>query len=173
MSNITGSFYTSNSNLENLIPSQADIADITQRITGITYDSITDTTNIDNNVTITSPHILTLNGIDVYSTISGFDTRIVNLETTTTGISYVSGTDTTTIANNVVIPAGKTLTLNGGDVDAQLTALEDKTVGITYDFTFDTTTIDNNVTIPVGKILTLNGSNVATQISTLNTKTSG
>ena len=174
MSNITGSFYTSNSNLENLIPSQADITDITQRITGITYDGITDTTTIDNNLTITTPHIITLNGINVYETInnntiaiSGLDTRVSTLETNTTGISYVSGTDTTTIANNVVIPAGKTLTLNGGDVDAQITALEDKTQGISYDFTFDDTTIDNNVIISTGKALTLNGQNVNTRFNTI------
>lgn len=173
MSNITGSFYTSNSNLENLIPAQADITDITQRITGITYDGITDTTIIDNNVTITTPHILTLNGIDVYSTISGFDTRIINLETTTTGISYVSGTDTTNIDNNVIIPVGKTLVLNGGNVDSQLTALEDATTGITYDFTFDITTISNNLTIQAGKQLVIGSTNIGTAVSGLTTITTG
>jgi hypothetical protein len=157
MSNITGSFYTSASNLENLIPAQADINDITQRITGITYDGITDTTVIDNNVTITPPHILTLNGINVYESInnnataiSGLDTRVTTLETNTTGISYVSGTDTTTISNNVIIPAGKTLTLNGSDVDAQITALEDKTTGIFYDFTFNQTTVDHDLIVSIG-----------------------
>lgn len=180
MSNITGSFYTSNSNLENLIPNQADITDISQRITGITYDGITDTTIVDNNLTITAPHVLTVNGMNVYESINNNTTaistlngRVTGVETILTDISYNSTTDTTSINNNVVIGSGKILTLNGGDVDAQLTALEDKTQGISYDFTFDNTTIDNNVIISTGKTLTLNGSNVATQISTLNTKTSG
>lgn len=180
MSNITGSFYTSNSNLENLIPSQADITDISQRITGITYNSISDTTIIDNSVTVTAPHVLTVNGMNVYESINNNTTaistlngRVTGVETILTDISYNSITDTTSISNNVVIGSGKILTLNGQDVDAQLTALEDKTQGISYDFTFDNTTISNNVIIPVGKILTLNGSDVATQISTLNTKTSG
>lgn len=180
MSNITGSFYTSNSNLENLIPSQADIADITQRITGITYDGITDTTTIDNNLTITTPHIITLNGINVYETInnntiaiSGLDTRVSTLETNTTGISYVSGTDTTTIANNVIIPAGKTLTLNGGDVDAQITALEDKTTGIFYNFTFNETLVDHDLIVAIGSELYVNGQDVNTRFNNLEFNTTG
>ena len=166
MSNITGSFYTSNSNLENLIPAQADITDITQRITGITYDGITDTTIIDNNVTITTPHILTLNGLNV-------DTRFSALETTLTGISYTSGTDTTTIDNNVVIPAGKTLTIDGININTRFTNLETKTTGQTYDSGTDTTTFDNNMVIPAGKTLTVNGGNVDAQLTALEDATTG
>jgi hypothetical protein len=166
MSNITGSFYTSNSNLENLIPAQADITDITQRITGITYDGITDTTVIDNNVTITTPHILTLNGLNV-------DSRFSSLETTLTGISYASGTDTTTIDNNVVIPAGKTLTLDGVDINSRFAALETKTTGQSYNSGTDTTTFDNNMVISAGKTLTLNGGDVDAQLTALEDKTTG
>ena len=180
MSNITGSFYTSNSNLENLIPAQADITDITQRITGITYDGITDTTIIDNNLTVTAPHVLTLNGINVYETInnntnaiSGLDTRVTTLETNTTGISYVSGTDTTTISNNVIIPTGKTLTLNGGDVDAQITALEDKTTGIFYNFTFNETLVDHDLIVAIGSELYVNGQDVNSRFNTLEFNTTG
>ena len=180
MSNITGSFYTSNSNLENLIPSQADITDISQRITGITYDGITDTTIIDNNVTITAPHVLTVNGMNVYESINNNTTaistlngRVTGVETILTDISYNSTTDTTSINNNVVIGSGKILTLNGGDVDAQLTALEDKTQGISYDFTFDTTTVSNNLTIQAGKQLVIGSTNIGTAVSGLTTITTG
>lgn len=180
MSNITGSFYTSNSNLENLIPSQADITDISQRITGITYDGITDTTIIDNNVTVTAPHVLTVNGMNVYESINNNTTaistlngRVTGVETILTDISYNSTTDTTSINNNVVIGSGKILTLNGGNVDSQLTALEDATTGITYDFTFDTTTVSNNLTIQAGKQLVIGSTNIGTAVSGLTTITTG
>ena len=180
MSNVTGSFYTSNSNLENLIPAQADITDITQRITGITYDGITDTTTIDNNVTITVPHVLTLNGINVYQTINnnttaiaGLDTRVTNVETILTDVSYNSLTDTTTIDNNVLIQGSKTLTLNGQNVNTRFTNLETILTDISYNSLTDTTTIANNVVIPTGKTLTLNGGDVDAQITALEDKTTG
>jgi len=174
MSNITGSFYSTSSNLTNSIPFQQDVTDITQRITGITYDSIFDTTTIDNNVTITVPHVLTLNGINVYDTIYNNESninsntsRIVSLETATTGITYASTDDITTIDNNVVVSSSKSLTVSGQNVNTRFSNIEQQITGVSYNSGTDYTTIDNNCNITTGKALIVNGQDVNLRLNTL------
>jgi hypothetical protein len=77
---------------------KARIIALEQKTTGITYDDTggADLTTIDNNLTITSGKVLTVNGIDISNTL--------------TGISYsnVGAVDLTTIDNNVSITKNAT-----------------------------------------------------------------
>jgi hypothetical protein len=110
--------------------------------TGITYSDAggIDLTTIDNNLTISSGKVLTLNGINVSS-------AITSLQTATTGITYsdAGAIDLTTIDNNLTISSGKVLTVNGINVSNAITA----TTGISYSDAgaIDLTTIDNNLKI--------------------------
>lgn len=147
---------------------KARIIILEDKTTGITYDDTgdIDLTTIDNNVTITTGKILTVDGINVNTTLTQVATNTSNitaLQQATTGITYNSTGDLTTIDNNVTITTGKTLTVNGVDVataiaqvpinTADIADLQQATTGITYNSTGDLTTIDNNVTITTGKKL--------------------
>ena len=93
------------------VDQSADIAQIKQDITGITYDDITDTTNIDNNVAITGT--LSIPSYpNVATTLTDFDTRL-------TDISYNSVTDTTLINNNLDV-SGNNIFQSGGGIINQL-----------------------------------------------------
>lgn len=100
-------------------------------LTGFTYTAGTDTTLIDNNVTISSGKNLLLGSTNVATSISSLNTsvstintNVSNLQTATTGITYTSGTDTTLIDNNVTIPTGKNLIVGGINVKAEIDSLE-------------------------------------------------
>lgn len=208
MSSLTGNNFQTGQNLENASPVSNDLNDITQRITGITYDGVNDTTTISNNLVITDGKNLFINNYNVDARIDQLDadlnvvensiidiqnvndtqnvdidllqldmdtaqSDIIGINSKITGISYDSPTDTTTIDNNVVISSGKTLTLNGSNVNTRITDLETKTNGQTYISGTDTTQFDNNVIIPVGKTFTLNGQNVNTRIDNLETNMNG
>jgi hypothetical protein len=87
------------------IPGYADVKNAldtsSTATTGITYNSGTDTTTIDNNVDITK--ILTIPGyVNVKLALDGINDKL-------SGIAYTSGTDTTTIDNNVKINGNLTL----------------------------------------------------------------
>ncbi len=213
MSSLTGNNFQTGQNLENISPVSTALNGINQRITGITYDGITESTTISNNLIITDGKNLFINNYNVDARIDQLDadlnvvensiidiqnvndeqnididllqsemdtvqsdisviensiidiqnvnstqntdidllqsemdtvqSDITTLNTQITGISYTTGTDTTQIDNNVVIPVGKTLTLNGSDVDTRFTGIETKTTGITYNSGTTTTTISN------------------------------
>lgn len=103
-------------------------------ITGISYTLGTDTTTIDNNVTITTGKNLLLGSTNVLNSINTLNTNVStidislntltnNFNTVTSGITYVGGTtDTTTIDNNVTI--NKKLMVQGMDIKAEIDALD-------------------------------------------------
>ena len=81
---------------------------------------------------------LTANNVDVLNSIS-------SINTTLTDISF--STDTTTINNNVVISAGKTLTLDGVNIGSSISTINTKLTGFSYDNISDTTIIDNRIEV--------------------------
>ena len=91
-------------------------------LTGITYNSSTDTTLIDNNVSIPSGKNLLLGTTNVLNNINTANTNITNLQTTTSGITYNGTTDTTTIDNNLTI--NKNLIVQGMNIKDEIDALE-------------------------------------------------
>lgn len=93
-------------------------------LTGITYTSGSDTTNIDNNVQITTGKNLLIGTTNVLTSLNNNQTSINTLNTNTTGITYTSGTDTTNVDNNVQITSGKKLYIGTMDVEAEINALD-------------------------------------------------
>lgn len=104
-------------------------------LTGISYTAGTDTTLIDNNVTIPVGKTLAVGSIsDVGTNIGSLNTSVTNLNTSvntlttnfnnvTSGMTYTGGaTDRTTFDNNVTI--NKTLLVQGMDIKAEIDALE-------------------------------------------------
>lgn len=101
-------------------------------LTGITYTAGDDTTTIDNNVSITKTLALSTVA-DVATSITGLNSSVATLDaslntltnnfnTVTSGMSYNSGTDTTTLDNNVTIT--KNLIVQGMNLKAEIDALE-------------------------------------------------
>lgn len=103
-------------------------------LTGFTYIAGTDTTNIDNNVVIPTPKTLSVGSIaNVETNLQTLNTNVPIIDaslnsltntfnTTTSGITYTAGTDTTTIDNNVTI--NKNLVVQGMNIKAEIDALE-------------------------------------------------
>lgn len=151
MSSLTGNNYNAGQNLENSTPVSNDINDITQRITDITYDSTTDTTTISNNLVITSPKILTINGYNVDARMDGLETDLGVVETSIVTIQNVNDVQDDDIDN---------LQADMTSAQTDITALEQKTTGIFYDGVEDLTTIDNDMTVSIGKILYVDGQDV-------------
>lgn len=128
-------------------------------LTGISYNAGTDTTTVDNNLTVSAGKNLLVG--------------TVNIGTTLIGISYTSGTDTTTIDNNLTISSGKNLLVGGAnimnliDLNADdIIALNQRTTGMSYiGAGTDKTTIDNNVTI--NKTLIVQGMDIKAEIDAL------
>ena len=84
---------------------QGEIDLINYNITDITFDG-TNTTTIDNNLTITG--VLAIDGFtNVKTTLESYNTSINTINSTLTDISYT--TDTTNISNNITIKEGKLL----------------------------------------------------------------
>lgn len=90
-------------------------------------------------------------------------TVVDTLTTNTSGITYTSGTDLTTIDNNLTISTGKILTLNGYNVHNALNNQVNKTTGFTRP-TIGTTAFTDNITTP---LLTVNNRNILTEIDSL------
>jgi hypothetical protein len=126
----------------------------TTALTGITYVSATDTTLIDNNVTISSGKNLLVGTTNV-------TTEITSLQFTLSGFTYDASQDLDYIDNNVTLAPGKNLVVNNINVSTAITNI----TGITYTSGTDTTTIDNNVTI--NKTLIVEGMNVKAEIDAL------
>lgn len=130
-------------------------------LTGISYISGTDTTLIDNNLTISSGKNLLVGSTNVINSIN-------TINTTISGISYDSAQDLTTINNHVLLPTGNNLFLGTGyNVKTNIDDCINKLSGITYTSGTDTTTIDNNVTI--NKTLIVQGMNIKAEIDALDT----
>jgi hypothetical protein len=118
-------------------------------------------------------NILTkFNNLD--SQISSLQTTTGGVSTATTGISYNSGNDTTTIDNNLIVSSGKSLTLGSTNVNSFITdtntfitASSNTLQGIVYTSGNDTTTINNNVSI-TGNLL-VQGLDVKAEIDALET----
>ena len=103
-------------------------------LTGINYTLATDTTTISNNVVIPTGKTLSVGSIsDVATNIGTLNTSVSNIDTslntlttsynsTSSGITYNSGTDTTTIDNNMTV--NKTLIVQGMNIKAEIDALE-------------------------------------------------
>lgn len=103
-------------------------------LTGVSYNAGTDTTTINNNLVIPTGKTLSVGSISNVETsisnlnisVSTIDTSLSNLttnfNTTTSGITYDAGLDTTTIDNNVTI--NKSLVVQGMNIKAELDALE-------------------------------------------------
>lgn len=101
-------------------------------LTGITYTAGNDTTTIDNNVSITKTLALPTVS-NVATSIGGLNSSVATLDaslntltnnfnTVTSGMSYNSGTDTTTLDNNVTVT--KNLIVQGMNLKAEIDALE-------------------------------------------------
>lgn len=132
-------------------------------LAGITYTSGTDTTLIDNNLTVSAGKNLLLGTTNVNTTLSDLNTAVTSLTTSTnsnstavTGISYNAGTDTTTIDNNLNIPTGKNLIVDGMNIKAEIDAL---------DTSFTTGTLNSTS----ATITNLNSTNITTSNITINT----
>ncbi len=76
---------------------KTNLDDCITKLTGVTYDTSLNQTNIDNNVLITSGKNLLLGAS--YNVKTNLDDCITKLS----GVTYTSGTDTTNIDNNVLI----------------------------------------------------------------------
>ena len=74
---LTGNTYYNQQNLENSTIIQDSLDDLYLKLSGITYDNTTDTTNITNNVNITKN--LIVNGLDVKTQIETNANNIDNL----------------------------------------------------------------------------------------------
>ena len=155
-------------------------------LTGISYNSSTDTTTIDNNLIVKTTNILTafndinflLSGISYNSTndTTTIDNNLIVKNTNIltalndinfklSGISYNQTEDLTTISNHMLLPSGNNLMLGSINVKYSIDELNTKISGITYNSTNDTTTIDNNLT--VNNVLTVQGLDVKTEIENI------
>jgi hypothetical protein len=149
--NIQTKFNTIDSEIASL---QSTSSGNTTALTGISYVSATDTTLIDNNVTISSGKNLLVGTTNV-------TTEITSLKFTLSGFTYDASQDLDYIDNNVTLAPGKNLVVNNINVSTAITNI----TGITYTSGTDTTTIDNNVTI--NKTLIVEGMNVKAEIDAL------
>lgn len=119
--------------------------------------------------------------INIKVKFNNLDSQIADLQTTTsgvtsntTGITYNSGSDTTTIDNNLIVSSGKSFTLGTTNVNTFITntntfitAATNTLQGIVYTGGNDTTTINNNVDITGS--LVVQGLDIKAEIDALET----
>ena len=123
----------------------------TTALTGISYNAGTDTTTVDNNLTVSAGKNLLVGTANVMNLIDLNADDIIALNQRTTGMSYIgAGTDRTTIDNNVTI--NKTLIVQGMDIKAEIDALD---ASITSG-TLDTNELTANI-LTVTNLTYLNG----------------
>ena len=149
---------------------------------------MTDTTTINNNLTLSTGKVFNIDGYsNVKTTLDNYNTSINTINTTLTDISFL--TDTTTINNNLTLSTGKILSIPSySDVkttldnyNTSINTINTSLSGISYlnSSGQDLTTIDNNLT--VSKILSIPSysdvkttlDNYNTSINTINTSLSG
>jgi hypothetical protein len=119
--------------------------------------------------------------VNIQTQFNTIDSQIASLQTTTggvsaatTGITYIAGTDTTLIDNNLTISSGKNLVVGTTNVITAINNINSTLSGITYDAPQDLTTVNNNMLLPAGNNLLLGtGYNVKTNIDDCITKLSG
>jgi hypothetical protein len=153
--NIQTEFNTINSEIDSL---QNTSSGNTIALTGISYVSATDTTLIDNNLTVSSGKNLLVGTTNV-------TTEINTLKFTLSGFTYDASQDLDYIDNNVTLAPGKNLVVNNTNISTAINTLNTNASGITYTSGTDTTTIDNNVTI--NKTLIVEGMNLKAEIDAL------
>jgi len=117
--NIQTEFNLLSSEIDNL---QASTSGNTTALTGISYTSGTDTTTIDNNLTVSAGKNLLVGTANILNLIDLNADDIIALNQRTTGMSYNAAADTTTIDNNVTI--NKTLIVQGMDIKGEIDALD-------------------------------------------------
>jgi len=141
--NINNKFTALDSQIANL---QSSSQGNTTALTGISYTSATDTTLIDNNLTISDGKTLKVGTQNIVVDLNANTSNVSTLLTRTSGMSYASATDTTTFNNNLLVGFGKKLFIGDMDVGAEITALETSfTTG-----TIDATNIEaTNITVGV------------------------
>jgi hypothetical protein len=121
----------------------------TTALTGISYNAGTDTTTIDNNLTVSAGKNLLVGTANVMNLIDLNADDIIALDQRTTGMSYIgAGTDRTTIDNNVTI--NKTLIVQGMDIKGEIDALD---ASITSGTLNTNDLVANNLTVTGGTIL--------------------
>jgi hypothetical protein len=134
------------------------------------------------NISQTEINCLDNCSVNIQTKFNTIDSEIASLQSTSsgnttalTGITYISGTDTTLIDNNLTISSGKNLLVGTTNVTTEITSLQFTLSGFTYDASQDLDYIDNNVTLAPGKNLVVNNINVSTAITNITgiTYTSG
>lgn len=158
--NINDKFTSLDSQISSL---QNSSSNYSTALTGITYTSATDTTLIDNNVTISTGKNLLVGTTNII-------TAINNINSTLSGISYDSTNDLTTVNNHMILPTGNNFFLGTGyNVKTNIDDCILKLSGVTYTSASDTTNIDNNVQITAGKKLYIGTMDVEAEINALDT----
>lgn len=151
--NIQNEFNTINTEIDSL---QASSSGNTTALTGISYTSATDTTLVDNNLTISDGKALRIGTQNIGVQLNANTTNVDTLLTRTSGMSYASATDTTTFNNNLLVGFSKKLFIGDMDVGAEITALETSITTGNIDTTNLTTnfltvnvdaTIENNLDV--------------------------
>ncbi len=131
-------------------------------LTGFTYTSATDTTLIDNNLTISSGKNLLVGSTNILSSINA-------INFTLSGFIYDFSQDLNYIDNNVTIASGKNLLIGSTNILSSINTLNNITSGVTYNSTSDTTNCDNNLQITSGKKLYIGSMDVEAEINALDT----
>lgn len=158
--NISSKFTSLDSQISSL---QNSSTNYSTALTGITYTSGTDTTTIDNNLTISSTKNLLVGTRNIITDLNSNTTNINTLLTRTTDMSYASATDTTLFNNNVKIGYTKKLYIGDMDVEAEINALDTSFTTGTINSTDLTTAVLNVIYSTTTEDLT------ATGITSLNT----
>lgn len=112
--------------------------------------------------------------ISLDSQISSLNTTNTTNSTSLTGISYTSGTDLTTIDNNLTISSGKNLLVGTTNIISAINSINTTLSGVSYDSAQDLTTVNNHMILPSGNNLYLGtGYNVKTNIDNCLTNLTG
>ena len=153
---LTGNIYTAQQNLENSDPLSDDVDSINNTLTGISYDVITDTTNITNNVTISKNLILDGQNVDIR--LDDIEADISNLQADVTTIEG----DITNIEGDIVTIEGDVATIQSDitDIQGDITTIQGDITTIQSDITDiqgNITTIQGDITTIQGDITTIQG----------------
>ena len=156
--NIQTEFNLLSSEIDNL---QASTSGNSTALTGISYSAGSDTTTVDNNLTVSAGKNLLVGGANILNLIDLNADDIIALNQRTTGMSYNGAGDRTTINNNVTM-SGSDVTINGTllvqgmDIKAEIDALETSITTGNLDTTNLTT---NNLTVETNTRLGNSGGN--------------
>lgn len=147
-------------------------------LNGISYISGTDTTLVDNNLTVSTGKTFLVGTTDVGTNIISLNTSVTNINTNitsllniTNGINYTSANDTTRFNNNVTLTTGKTLIVDGMDIKAEIDALESSfTTGTLNSTTATITNLSSTTfTAATATITNLSSTTFTTANSTIDT----